>query len=177
MKEISDKAKMIGNYRKNSLPIESIYDNTIGAIKIRIERCIRIDEILRNKNKYKTENKLKRNNVVIMNQLIKNTIEKTREANFNRIKELQHDTYRNMNVELKKAQKKFHKLEGIESNMIINLVKTRNIENNQIKASILSLDSIKSKNQKRYGNSFDNRKVSFDLILTKPKGLHFLINT
>lgn len=145
LKKISERTKSIGIPNVKQLPVDSVYDNTIAAIKIRLEKQRYIDAIKQRKKNLELNNEAKRNKVVEMEQFIKQKLRKAREENMEKIKESQFSQYKSMQKKLNDENLKLSKLEEIEKSMIERLNNTKNMEDVQLKSSIRTLNSIQSK--------------------------------
>jgi len=155
MQTILDKSRNIGGHCPKELPIESVFDKTIEAIKMRIERKKYLEVIIRNKMNDETKNLLMRDKVVVMEKAIKDNIRKEREKNMLKIKSSQVEYHRDMQRKVKHTIGELNELEQIEREMLQKLNLTRSMEHSHIQTSMLSLNSIQSKQ-----NSEEKPKVN-----------------
>ena len=143
--KIRKSAEAIGTYRKKQVPIDAVFDNTIAAIKGRIEREQHLESIFDYKQSSKKNNEMKRRRVAEMEDNIKEYLQKVKEKNMERMKINQYNDLRNMKIKVQKAYKKLDKLEEIERNLLSKLKNTKYVESSHIRASVKVLKSIESK--------------------------------
>eukprot|EP00826_Nyctotherus_ovalis_P028501 TRINITY_DN22512_c0_g1_i1.p1 TRINITY_DN22512_c0_g1~~TRINITY_DN22512_c0_g1_i1.p1 ORF type:complete len:236 (-),score=58.73 TRINITY_DN22512_c0_g1_i1:171-878(-) len=154
LKRIEERSSSLGVNKKKQITIESVFDNTISAIKLRIAKRQFTDKINNNKRTWLMENAVRRNKVVYMENAIREHLRKVRERNLESIKASQLNQYKDMQHKAMQAFGRLHKLELIEQSMIQKLHNTRSLENSHIRASVKVLDSIQSK-QGKGSKSFD----------------------
>lgn len=155
MMSVVEKTKDIGRFCPRQAPIESVFDNTIGAIKMRIEKKRNLKKIIRNKTNQEIENLLMRDRVVAMERGIRDRLRREREASMEKLKASQAEHYKDMQRRLKHTVKQLRELEVVERNMLQKLHATRSVEHSHIQTSVVSLNSIQSKQ-----SSEDRGKVS-----------------
>lgn len=150
MKQILKKANSICTSSAKNLPINSIFDNTIDAIKLRIEKKQYLERITKDKKMEALEKEEKHNKVVSMEKYIRQYVEKTKEKNLNRIKFSKLEYQQDMKSKVDQAYEELKSLENIETKMIRKLTNTKSMENLHSIESLKSLESIKSKQSERF---------------------------
>ena len=160
MRKIRESASPIGTSRKEHVAIESVFDNTIAAIKVRIEKRQQTEKILHNKRTWLKRNEMQRNKILNMEYQIQQHLKEIKQFNMERVKKLKLNSYRKLQQQIQKECTKLKQLGNIEREMIAKLNNTRLIENSHIRASVKVLDAIQAKQvNKSYTENKDSKYI------------------
>ena len=124
LEKIKERSNSLGLYRRRQITIDSVYDKTISAIKLRIDKRQFIERIKNNKEKQLIENIAKRNKIICMENLIRFNLKRVKEKNIQSIKLSKLNQYNDMQQKAKQAFHKLHQLELMEHKMLKKLHNT-----------------------------------------------------
>jgi len=136
IQHIINRAKSIGGQSKERVAINSIYDNTINAIKVRMQKQQYVEKIMNDKKLWAIENEVRRNKVIAMEQAMKQRVIKAKFESTEKIKQVKMQYYQDLRKKVNKAKDQLRNLENIERKMIKEIHNTISMENAYIKSSL-----------------------------------------
>eukprot|EP00826_Nyctotherus_ovalis_P066284 TRINITY_DN9784_c0_g1_i1.p2 TRINITY_DN9784_c0_g1~~TRINITY_DN9784_c0_g1_i1.p2 ORF type:complete len:231 (-),score=73.58 TRINITY_DN9784_c0_g1_i1:126-818(-) len=145
MKRIREDAMKIRIYDKREVPIESVFDNTIAAIRRRIESQQNASHIIEFKRVWQVKNEQKRNQVIEIERKIKEHIRKYSQEKLIHMQQDKIQDRHNTQLRLSQAQRRLSQLEEAEKKMMQKLSNTRALEYIHIRTSAQMLKAIESK--------------------------------
>ena len=145
---ILNRANAIGKYENPHLPVDSVYDNTISAMKARLEKKRNSDNILKEKEKQLRENFEKRNKVVAMERDIEYHVKMERRKALDKILLSKVQAKQSMQDRVNQAYEELMLLENQEKRMMQKLSNTKLSENLHLRNSVASLHDIQSRSFK-----------------------------
>jgi len=145
MKRIRDDIMNIKRDNKKEVPIEAVFDNTIAAIKRRIESKQNASQIIDLKNAWKLKNEQRRNKILEIERQIKEHIKKFAQDKFAHMKLNKVKDEQSIQLKISQARKRLSQLEEAENKMIKKLSNTKALEFIHVKASAYLLNAIEAK--------------------------------
>eukprot|EP00826_Nyctotherus_ovalis_P011500 TRINITY_DN12991_c0_g11_i3.p1 TRINITY_DN12991_c0_g11~~TRINITY_DN12991_c0_g11_i3.p1 ORF type:complete len:236 (+),score=75.94 TRINITY_DN12991_c0_g11_i3:343-1050(+) len=145
IKKVKESSGSIATARRKQIPIESVFDNTIAAIKGRIEKQQQVERILQNKRTWLQRNEMQRNKIVSMEREIKEYLKNVKEHNMERLKKQRLNSYKELQQRIHNECRRLRQLGDVERGMLAKLNNTRLAERSHIRASVKVLDSIQAK--------------------------------
>lgn len=156
MQLIAHKSKSIGSQERERVAINSIYDNTINAIKLRMQKQQHIEQIVNDKKLRAIENEVRRNRILAMERASRQRMQDARLESTAKIRRMRVQYYRDMRQRVGQAQGQLKDLESVERRMVTQIQNTVLRENAHIQ---LSLGSGSNECRGRIVDSLDSYKT------------------
>lgn len=113
--------------KKEKVAIPAVFDNAIEALKSKIEKRYLLEKIINEKKKALEFNELKRDQVIIMEEKIKESIKLANKQREAKIKAEQREAYRDVQKKLAMKSHRIAELEQIEGQMLKRLEHSKNV--------------------------------------------------
>ena len=154
IKDMLKRTRSIGRRNERNVHINSVYDNTINAIKTRIEEKRNLRYILKTNEEDIKRNIIKKQKILQIENSLGEHLRKIKQNYIEKIKLSRTEHYNDVKKRIDETHRLLSKMEVTERNLLNKLRNTQSIEDSNLKLSLRSLNSIESK-----GCNKDHKKI------------------